>query len=180
MTSSFFVFFSSFFVSHLTQKKFSYFVFVLNIPFVRFLLHFFSFLFFFYFAGERPEAMQTGTSTYISNSHCVAHTLLFGIIISICNMFSHYLSSIFYSMYELNLITGRIRCPKRCNSCSSRSSRSKINSHLNTAISTSSNKVISCMTTETTTTPTTEQYAAKCTSATIIRLHTNYAFLHQR
>lgn len=61
------------------------------------------------FSGERPEAMQTGTSTYQVNKHYIAHTLLLGIIISICNIFrDHYSSILFHTEYEFNLITDDI------------------------------------------------------------------------
>lgn len=53
--------------------------------------------------------MQTGTSTYQVNKHYIAHTLLFGIIISICNIFrDHYSSILFHTEYEFNLITDDI------------------------------------------------------------------------
>lgn len=50
--------------------------------------------------------MQTGTSTYQVNKHYLLHTLLVGVIISICNIFrDHYSSILFHAAYQLNLIT---------------------------------------------------------------------------
>lgn len=44
--------------------------------------------------GERPEAMQTGTSTYFADKGYIMHTLLVAMIISIYNIFRDYYSSI--------------------------------------------------------------------------------------
>lgn len=78
----------------------------------------FTFLFLFSFlflccrcscTGERPEAMQTGTSTYQVNKHYIAHTLLVSMAVSVCNIFrDHYSSILFHSVYQLNLITDDI------------------------------------------------------------------------
>lgn len=40
------------------------------------------------YLGERPEAMQTGTSTYIANN--IMRTIFIGIIISTFNIFQNY------------------------------------------------------------------------------------------
>lgn len=45
--------------------------------------------------GERPEAMQTGTSTYIANN--IMQTILISIIISTFNIFQNYYTSILFS-----------------------------------------------------------------------------------
>ncbi|XP_031626669.1 lachesin-like isoform X2 [Contarinia nasturtii] len=44
--------------------------------------------------GERPEAMQTGTSTYFADKNYIMHTLLVATIVSIYNIFRDYYSSI--------------------------------------------------------------------------------------
>lgn len=44
--------------------------------------------------GERPEAMQTGTSTYFADKSYIMHTLLVATIVSIYNIFRDYYSSI--------------------------------------------------------------------------------------
>lgn len=46
-------------------------------------------------SGERPEAMQTGTSTYIANN--IMQTILISIIISTYNIFQNYYTSILHS-----------------------------------------------------------------------------------
>lgn len=48
----------------------------------------------FFFTGERPEAMQTGTSTYFADKSYIMHTLLIATIISIYNIFRDYYASI--------------------------------------------------------------------------------------
>ncbi|XP_055327129.1 junctional adhesion molecule A-like [Sitodiplosis mosellana] len=45
--------------------------------------------------GERPEAMQTGTSTYIANN--IMQTIMISIIISTYNIFQNFYSSILFS-----------------------------------------------------------------------------------
>lgn len=54
----------------------------------------FFFVCLFHFVGERPEAMQTGTSTYFADKNYIMHTLLVATIISIYNIFRDYYSSI--------------------------------------------------------------------------------------
>lgn len=58
-------------------------------------VHSHNYCFFFSKIGERPEAMQTGTSTYIANN--IMQTILIGIIISTYNVFQNYYSTIFIS-----------------------------------------------------------------------------------
>lgn len=55
------------------------------------------------FAGERPEAMQTGTSTYIANN--IMQTISLSIIISTFNVFQKYYTSILLSCRMPNQIT---------------------------------------------------------------------------
>ncbi|XP_031626756.1 hemicentin-1-like [Contarinia nasturtii] len=53
--------------------------------------------------GERPEAMQTGTSTYIANN--IKQTILISIIISTYNIFQNFYTSILFSRRIPNEIT---------------------------------------------------------------------------
>ncbi|XP_055327127.1 lachesin-like isoform X2 [Sitodiplosis mosellana] len=55
--------------------------------------------------GERPEAMQTGTSTYFADKSYIMHTLLVAIIISIYNIFRDYNSSILIEHMPIDYIT---------------------------------------------------------------------------
>lgn len=57
--------------------------------------------------GERPEAMQTGTSTYIANN--IMQTILISIIISTYNIFQNYYTSILFSSRIPNEITWQTR-----------------------------------------------------------------------
>lgn len=59
------------------------------------------------FTGERPEAMQTGTSTYIANN--IMQTILISIIISTYNIFQNYYTSILFSSRIPNEITWQTR-----------------------------------------------------------------------
>lgn len=60
-------------------------------------------LYFKNFLGERPEAMQTGTSTYIANN--IMQTILISIIISTYNIFQNFYTSILFSRRIPNEIT---------------------------------------------------------------------------
>lgn len=60
-------------------------------------------LFGFYFIGERPEAMQTGTSTYIANN--TIQTILIGIIISTFNLFQNVYTNLLFSNALLDKVT---------------------------------------------------------------------------
>lgn len=67
-------------------------------------------VFFFFFVfhvalGERPEAMQTGTSTYFADKGYIMHTLLVATIISIYNIFRDYYSSIIIERISIEDIT---------------------------------------------------------------------------
>lgn len=55
--------------------------------------------------GERPEAMQTGTSTYFADKGYIMHTLLVATIISIYNIFRDYYSSIIIERISIDDIT---------------------------------------------------------------------------
>lgn len=55
--------------------------------------------------GERPEAMQTGTSTYFADKGYIMHTLLVATIISIYNIFRDYYSSIIIERMSIEDIT---------------------------------------------------------------------------
>lgn len=57
--------------------------------------------------GERPEAMQTGTSTYIANN--IMQTILISIIISTYNIFQNYYTNILFSSRIPNEITWQTR-----------------------------------------------------------------------
>lgn len=57
--------------------------------------------------GERPEAMQTGTSTYIANN--IMQTILISIIISTFNIFQNYYTSILFSSRIPDQITWHTR-----------------------------------------------------------------------
>lgn len=57
--------------------------------------------------GERPEAMQTGTSTYIANN--IMQTILISIIISTYNIFQNYYTSILFSSRIPKEITWQTR-----------------------------------------------------------------------
>lgn len=57
----------------------------------------------FHFIGERPEAMQTGTSTYIANN--IKQTIMISVIISTYNIFQNFYSSILFSNRIPNEIT---------------------------------------------------------------------------
>lgn len=58
----------------------------------------------FFYLGERPEAMQTGTSTY-STSNNIVQTILISIIISTYNLFQNYYTNILFSSRIPNEIT---------------------------------------------------------------------------
>lgn len=72
-----------------------------------FLLNFFSWLLLCVCVvlGERPEAMQTGTSTYFADKGYIMHTLLVATIISIYNIFRDYYSSIIIERISIDDIT---------------------------------------------------------------------------
>lgn len=57
------------------------------------------------FLGERPEAMQTGTSTYFADKGYIMHTLLVATIISIYNIFRDYYSSIIIDRISIEDVT---------------------------------------------------------------------------
>lgn len=59
--------------------------------------------FWFHSIGERPEAMQTGTSTYIANN--TIQTILIGIIISTFNLFQNFYTNLLFSNALLDKLT---------------------------------------------------------------------------
>lgn len=85
-------------------------VFTIILPILIYMLsfHFFSiYTHIWPIAGERPEAMQTGTSTYIANN--IMQTILISIIISTYNIFQNYYTSILFSSRIPNEITWQTR-----------------------------------------------------------------------